>query len=35
MYVTIHQDVYADLEQYGEVISEEKTSSRLVGQYQG
>jgi hypothetical protein len=23
-YITIHQDAYADLEQYGEVISEEK-----------
>jgi len=30
MYVTIHQDAYADLEQYGEVISEEKRVRDLL-----
>ena len=29
-YVTIHQDAYADLEQYGEVISEEKRVRDLL-----
>ena len=29
-YVTIHQDTYADLEQYGEVISEEKRVRDLL-----